>query len=392
MLTYFMTLTQPGAQVEAKQRRLNILLIGPSSSSIGGTTVLFEHLSKALESIPEVHIEVISSTGIRGSRYIAPVRLLRLMYSILRVARRCDVLSFHAMPTALPYIGWFLPLVAKYYRKPLIFRSFGGMYYDELSWPARAVARFFMRRANAVLLETKELMKKAADDHLRRTEWFPNARPMPVETTCHRGTCRRFVYVGQLRTAKGLQYLARAAEQLPDDASVDVYGPWFDDDPWFDLPRDTFDGCRKIRYVGVLNTDEVETILRQYDALVLPTFATQEGHAGIILEAYAVGIPVIATRWKALPEIVEDGTTGLLIEPQSDTAILQAMMRLYEEPELCRRLVAGAQLFRKRFSLEQHVDHFLRICRELATACPERVNAEHSAPQSDTTIEQSNRI
>jgi glycosyltransferase involved in cell wall biosynthesis len=359
-----MTDTQSGEQSTGELRKLRILLIGPSTTILGGTSVSFNHLQNALEADPGVIIEVLSSFGIRGSGWAAPVRLLALMFRIVLAARRCDVISFHSMPSALPYVGWFLGVAARVCGKPLIYRAFGGMYYDELSWPGRVVARIFMQRASVVLLQTQELMNRAADDGLRRVEWCPTARPMGNEPTSHRGTCRRFVFVGHLKTAKGLQYLTRAAEQLPDDASVDVYGPWYD------LPKDTFDGCKRIRYMHVLPNHEVVPTLRQYDALVFPTFMIGEGHSGIILEAYAAGIPVICTRWKALPEIVEDGVSGLLIEPESDLAILQAMMCLYLDGDLYRRLIAGGQISRGRFSQERQAEHFLGICREMAAAYP----------------------
>lgn len=343
-----------------EQRKIRLLLIGPSNAVPGGTAVSFDHLLHALESIPGVEVEVISSSGIRGCGGLAAVNLVRLFGNILLSARRCDVISLHAMPTALLYIGWFLPLVARFYKKPLIYRSFGGLYYDELPWVARLVARFFMRHSDVVLLQTKELIKKAENERLQRIEWFPTARPMPREDSIeHRGICRRFVFIGQLKIAKGLQFLARAAERLPDDASVDVYGPWYD------LPKDTFENKQKIRYIRILLNDEVVSTLRQYDALVFPSFMAEEGHSGIILEAYAAGIPVICTRWKALPEIVDEGKTGLLIEPQSEEAIFQAMMRLYHDGKLCRHLAAGGQFFRGRFSQEHQVEHFLTICRRL---------------------------
>ena len=338
---------------------INILFVGPDSLTQGGTTISFAHLLRSIKIKPFININVVNSSDIRGSGLFAPLKLIKLITKIFAAARNNDVLSFHAMPTALPYIGWLFPLVCKFYSKPLIFRSFGGMYYDELPYFSRTVARYFIRSANVTLLQTKELMEKGSFDNLKRLEWFPTARPMPIISQIHRETCRKFVFIGHLKKTKGLQFLARAAERLPADASVDVYGPWYD------LPKKTFDGCKKIRYVRLLKADEVVDTLREYDALVFPSFMAEEGHSGIILEAYAAGIPVIATRWKALPEIVEDGKSGLLIEPQSDSAILQAMMRLYQDSDFYCNLVAGIQHFREQFSQERQTDHFLSICREL---------------------------
>ncbi len=55
------------------------------------------------------------------------------------------------------------------------------------------------------------------------------------------------------------------------------------------------------------------------------------GDPGIIIEAYSCGKPVITTNWKQIPEIVEDGRTGYLIQPRSVSAIKQAVERF--EPD-----------------------------------------------------------
>jgi len=68
----------------------------------------------------------------------------------------------------------------------------------------------------------------------------------------------------------------------------------------------------------------LETI-QKYDVLILPTFYQGEGYPGVIIEAYSLGLPVITTNWKAIPEIVENRKTGLLIEPRSTAALVDAM-------------------------------------------------------------------
>jgi glycosyltransferase involved in cell wall biosynthesis len=339
--------------------KIKILMIGPDSAKIGGTTVSFRYLKDDLEKSKKVSVVVISSTDIRGKGYRAPQKYVKLLVKIIRYANECDIIAFHAMPTALPYIGWFLLIIRKYYKKPLLYRSFGGMYYMELLWPGRAVARYFMKNSDLVLLQTKELVQKAKKEGFANVDYFPTARPICRISNDDVRTCKRFVYIGHLKVAKGLQYLAAAAEKLPDDAFVDVYGPWYD------LPKETFNGCNKIQYKGVLNSADVLNTLSMYHALVFPSFMEEEGYSGIILEAYSTGTPVIATRWKALPEIVADGKTGILIEPRSYEAILSAMKKLYYDSEYYLALRNGVLEEREKYSQKQQTSSFVRICSGL---------------------------
>ena len=70
--------------------------------------------------------------------------------------------------------------------------------------------------------------------------------------------------------------------------------------------------------------------MMNYDVIVLPTFYRDEGYPGIVLEAYAMGKPVIATRWRDIPEIIEHGVTGKLIPHCDPEALLDAILELDE--------------------------------------------------------------
>ena len=58
---------------------------------------------------------------------------------------------------------------------------------------------------------------------------------------------------------------------------------------------------------------------------MLPTFYEGEGYPGAIIEAFSLGLPVISTHWKAIPEIVKDQQTGILIEPNTVEAFVKAI-------------------------------------------------------------------
>ena len=77
------------------------------------------------------------------------------------------------------------------------------------------------------------------------------------------------------------------------------------------------------------------------DLLVLPS--RSEGFANTLIEAMGCGLPVVATRVGGNPEIVEDGTTGILVAPGDAGALAAAIRELLAEPERRRRLGARAR-------------------------------------------------
>ncbi|MBI2868942.1 MAG: glycosyltransferase family 4 protein [Chloroflexi bacterium] len=83
--------------------------------------------------------------------------------------------------------------------------------------------------------------------------------------------------------------------------------------------------------------EDVPRYLNAADVLVLPSLS--EGCPGVVLEASSCGVPVVASRVGAVPAIVDDGATGIIIEPRSVTGIQRALKTLLDSPQ--RRLEMG---------------------------------------------------
>jgi sugar transferase (PEP-CTERM/EpsH1 system associated) len=109
---------------------------------------------------------------------------------------------------------------------------------------------------------------------------------------------------------------------------------------------------------------DIPRLLGAMDMFVLPSL--NEALPIVILEAMAVGLPAIATRVGGVPEIVQDGATGLLVAPGDEDALLDALSRLAADNALCARLAdAGREQVRARFTIEQMVRNLETIYEEL---------------------------
>ncbi len=86
---------------------------------------------------------------------------------------------------------------------------------------------------------------------------------------------------------------------------------------------------------------DIEDIYRITDILCVPSL--MEGLGLVVLEAMNFEVPVIATRVGGIPEIIEDGVDGILVEPRDTAALAEAMLALGQEPERARRLALGGR-------------------------------------------------
>jgi glycosyltransferase involved in cell wall biosynthesis len=139
----------------------------------------------------------------------------------------------------------------------------------------------------------------------------------------------------------------------------------------------------------------IEGLYRQATVLVQPSVVAadgdQDGIPTVILEALAIGLPVIATPVSGIGEAVVDGETGLLVPPNDDRALHAAIDRILTRRDLRARLASGGrQLAERRFSLRQNVkvlihllDHSARGTRLWSrTKLREKVGLDHLPPEA----------
>lgn len=87
--------------------------------------------------------------------------------------------------------------------------------------------------------------------------------------------------------------------------------------------------------------DDALALMKNFDLLVVPS--DQEAFAGVIVEAMALGVPVVASRVDGTPELLDDGKTGLLVDRQDPALYAAAAVRLLRERALARRVAADAR-------------------------------------------------
>jgi glycosyltransferase involved in cell wall biosynthesis len=88
-----------------------------------------------------------------------------------------------------------------------------------------------------------------------------------------------------------------------------------------------------IRYAGLVPFDQSVETIRNYFALLFPTYYHGEGFAGALIDAMAAGTPVIASDWRFNKEVVKPGKTGVLIKDCNAEKIEKELMKIAENPD-----------------------------------------------------------
>jgi glycosyltransferase involved in cell wall biosynthesis len=127
------------------------------------------------------------------------------------------------------------------------------------------------------------------------------------------------------------------------------------------------DGLREnantIRYLG--QRDDVPALLALSDIFVLPSYY-REGIPRVLLEAGAMGLPLITTEMPGCREAVQPGWNGLLVPPRNSFALAAAISQLLSEEENRRQMgVRSRQYIRDHFGLSGVADAYEEIYRNL---------------------------
>jgi glycosyltransferase involved in cell wall biosynthesis len=103
--------------------------------------------------------------------------------------------------------------------------------------------------------------------------------------------------------------------------------------------------------------NDVNEILKASDVFILPTL--HENLGNVFLEASSAGIPSIGTNVGGVPEVIEDGITGILVPPYDSDALVDAINKLYGDKELRAKMGTSALLkLNTQFSIDKIEEKF----------------------------------
>ena len=212
-------------------------------------------------------------------------------------------------------------------------------------------------------------------DRLRTLRHFANTADVAVRSGAGDGV----VFAGRLSAEKGVDVLVEAVANHP-AAVLEVLGDGPDRGALEALAARRAPG--RIRFHGAVPKRRVEEMIRAARVVAVPS-RWHENQPMIVLEAFACGVPVVATTLGGLPELVEPGVDGLLVSAGSAPALAEAVAALLDDPARAVRMGAAARRKAERhFRPADHLDGLDLLYAEAG----ERLRAQRrSAPTLGTT-------
>jgi len=127
------------------------------------------------------------------------------------------------------------------------------------------------------------------------------------------------------------------------------------------------DNINNVKLLGYLDRDALLDRVRNCGAAVIPS-ECYENNPISVLEAFALGIPVIGSRIGGIPELIKDGETGLLFEPGNVNDLRDKIIKLLSGPDKVVQMGKNAwALAEKEYNAELHYERLVKIYNDAIT-------------------------
>lgn len=244
----------------------------------------------------------------------------RLIIKVLWGICRCKNVVIFPSDNGLKVI---VPLIAIYnivFQRSLHYIVIGGYLHEYIK--ARSLIKRLLKAYSGIYVEA-EPMKVVLDSFgFTNVSVVPNCKEIPIlskDELCDiERTTFNFCTFSRVMKSKGIEDAIYAIESINRKVgkslcTLTIYGQVDGQElDWFEKIKAHIDVVDGINYGGFVPFDQSVSVLKKYYGLLFPTYYEGEGFAGTLIDAFAAGVPVIATNWHYNSSIIVHKQTGLI--------------------------------------------------------------------------------
>lgn len=199
----------------------------------------------------------------------------------------------------------------------------------------------FAKRLHMIYPETQNMKTALAALGLHRVKVMPNCKPLHIlsadELAGYNLRPMRFCIFSRITPTKGIEDAIKAVSLVNEKAgstiaTLDLYGNVdAADKAWFDALQAKLPSF--VKYCGKVAFDKSVDTLKEYTALLFPTYYPGEGLAGTVIDAFAAGLPVVASDWHDNANIITDGKNGFVFSTRDVNRLAAIISDIYTRQE-----------------------------------------------------------
>lgn len=264
--------------------------------------------------------------------------LIKAPFQVISALKKCKNVIILPAHNGLRVYAPLLSFFNKFFKRKLHYLVIGGWLPEFLQGRASLARR--LRHFDGIYVETGTMKRALKDQGFDNVFIAQNCKRLEIlkksDLAYPTDTPYRLCTFSRVMREKGIEDAADAVKAVNDRLgytafSLDIYGQIdAEQTEWFDHLSASFPDC--IRYIGSVDADKSVSVLRDYFALLFPTFYDGEGFAGTLIDAFSAGVPVIASDWKYNIEIVNE-SVGCIFPTRDVDALTKLLLHFAENPD-----------------------------------------------------------
>ena len=264
---------------------------------------------------------------------------IKLLFKSFTMMKKCEKVAMLPAHNGLKIFAPLYAFLNKFFKRKLYYFVVGGWlpeYVEENKFLKKPLEKF-----DAIFVETNSMKEKLEEQGFENVFYFPNFRQMKIlkedELVYSTKEPFKLCTFSRIIKEKGIEDAIKSVketnEKIGKDAfSLDIYGV-ADDDYKDDFESVINNSPSYIQYKGHVNSENATDVLKEYFALLFPTYYKGEGLAGTLVDALASGVPVISTNWRYNAEVIKDSFTGIVYDYQNKELLNAALESVYKNYE-----------------------------------------------------------
>lgn len=291
------------------------------------TKIMYEWLSNKFGD----EVVTIDTHGSKTKQIVAVLKSIKML-------RRCENIIILPAHNGIKIFAPILAFFNQIYKRKLQYVVIGGWLPDFIK--NKKFLTKSLKKFSTIYVETKIMKRHLLEQNFENIQVMPNCKNLQVlskdEMLCSNEKPFKICTFSRVMREKGIADIVESIREINQQADaiiyeLDIYGQIdIGQQEWFEnLSREL---PSYIKYKGQVAFDKSVEVLKGYFLLVFPTRFYTEGIPGTIIDAYAAGVPVVASRWESFEDIVEEGVTGFGYEFDNISELKNKLLEIAENP------------------------------------------------------------
>lgn len=268
------------------------------------------------------------------------ITLLKAPFQAVKALKKCRNVVILPAHNGLRVYAPLLTFFRRFFKKRKLHYVVIGGWLPEFLQKRKRLAKK-LKHFDRIYVETNTMKNALKKQGFTNIFVMPNCKNLqiltPEDLVYPNGESYKLCTFSRVMKEKGIETAVKAVKQANEEFGrtvymLDIYGQVDQNQTqWFEDLKKTFP--EYIKYCGVVDYDKSVEVLKNYFALLFPTHFYTEGIPGTIIDAYAAGIPVIASKWESFSDIINDDT-GIGYDFDSENALAEILLQVANTPEI----------------------------------------------------------